>query len=81
MMDPMQALTVAIQAGYRPNATDSMNFLYELQAAFANWPESDWMNINPESLADEICKAQKCMDTPAHGLFELPKFPSIRNEA
>ncbi len=78
-MSPMQTLTEAIKAGHRPNATDTAAMLYELAAAFGNdWPEAEWMNSNPESWADEIVMAQKCMDEPAVGLFEIPAFPSIR---
>jgi hypothetical protein len=78
----MQTLTEAIKAGHRPNATDTAAMLYELAAAFGNdWPESEWMNSNPESWADEIVMAQKCMDEPAVGLFDLPALPSIRRAA
>lgn len=78
-MTPMQTLTAAIQAGHRPSATDTMQMLYELGAAFGNdWPEADWMATGPEDWADVICQAQKCMDEPKVGLFELPAFPSIR---
>jgi len=81
-MTPMQALTVAIQAGHRPTATDTMAMLYELAAAFGNnWPESEWMTTGPEDWADAIVMAQKCMDEPKVGLFELPAFPSIRRAA
>ncbi len=63
-MTPMQTLTAAIKAGDRPSATETMAMLYELQAAFGGWTESLWMNQSPESLADEISSAQKCIDSP-----------------
>jgi len=63
-MTPMQALTAAIQAGHRPTAADTAAMLYELQSAFGQWTEALWMNQSPESLADEISSAQKCVDHP-----------------
>jgi len=81
-LTPMQTLTAAIKAGERPNATDTAAMLYELAAAFGNnWPESEWMNSNPETWADEIITAQECMNEPSVGLFEMPAFPSIRRAA
>jgi len=38
--------------------------LYELQAAFGGWTEALWMNQSPESLADEIISAERCIDSP-----------------
>ena len=64
-MTPMQTLTAAIQSGHRPSATDTMQMLYELGAAFGDWPEALWMNSNPESWADEIVLAQQCLSDPA----------------
>ena len=78
-MTPMQTLTAAIQAGHRPSATDTAAMLYELAAASNNcWEEFDWMATGPEDWADVICQAQKCMEEPKVGLFEVPAFPSIR---
>ena len=80
-MTPMQTLTAAIQAGHRPSATDTMQMLYELGAAFGDWPESRWMPTGPEDWADSIVDAQKCIVVPPGELFELPAFPSIRRAA
>jgi len=61
-MNRIQVFTADLKAGYRPKFDEMIAMLYELQAAVIDTPEFLWMEQSPETLADCMVSASRCVD-------------------